>query len=90
MAQNATEVFRVAVPSVGLVLKARADIDGRQVAYLKRVAEDFPDDGAAALMEYSANVGCVFNFDGGDSTRDVPFAEGGDAVRRLPVFFETR
>ena len=90
MAQNVTEVFRVVVPSVGLVLKARADIDGKQAAYQKRVAEDFPDDGAAAMTEYSANVDCVFNFDGGDPPGDVPFAEGGDAVRRLPVFFETR
>lgn len=90
MAQNVTEVFRVTVPSVGLVLKARADIDGRQAACQKRIGEDFQDDRAEALTEYSANVDFVFNSDGGDSTRDVPFAEGGDAVRRLPVFFETR
>ena len=90
MAQNVTEVFRVTVPSVGLVLKARADIDGKQSAYQKRIAEDSPDDESAALTEYSANVDCVFNFDGGDSTDDVPFAEGSDAVWRMPVFFETR
>ena len=90
MPQNVTEVFRVTVPSVGLVLKARADIDGKQAAYQKRIAEDSPNDGLAALTEYSANVDCVFNFDRGDSTDDVPFAEGGDAVRHLPVFFETR
>lgn len=90
MSQNVTEVFRVTVPSVGLVLKARADIDGKQVAYRKRIAEDSPGDEAAALTEYSANVDCVLNFYGGDPTGDVPFAEGGDAVRHLPVFFETR
>lgn len=90
MAQNVTEVFRVTVPSVGLVLKARADINGKQSAYQKRIAEDFPNDEAAALTEYSANVDCVFNFDGGDSSGDVAFADGGDAVRHLPVFFETR
>ena len=58
MAQNVTEVFRVTVPSVGLVLKARADINGKQSAYQKRIAEDFPNDEAAALTEYSANVDC--------------------------------
>ena len=51
MAQNVTEVFRVTVPSVCLVLKARADIDGKQAAYQKRIAEDSPDDEAAALTE---------------------------------------
>ena len=90
MAQNVTEVFRVTVPSVGLVLKARADIDGKQSAYKKRIAEDSPNDEDAALTEYSANIDCVFNFDRGDSIGDVLFAEGGDAVRHLPVFFETR
>ena len=58
MAQNVTEAFRVTVPSVGLVLKARADINGKQSAYQKRIAEDFPNDEAAALTEYSANVDC--------------------------------
>ena len=90
MAQNVTEVFRVTVPSVGLVLKARADIDGKQTAYKKRIAEDSRDDESAALTEYSANVDCVLNFDGGDSVGDVPFGAGGDAVQHLPVFFETR
>ena len=90
MAYNVTEVFRVTVPSVGLILKARADIDGKQAAYQKRIAEDSRDDESAALTEYSANVDCVLNFDGGDSAGDVPFVAGGDAVRHLPVFFETR
>ena len=90
MAQNVTEVFRITVPSVGLVLKARADIDGKQSAYQKRIAEDSPNDEDAALTEYSANVDCVFNFDRGDSAGDIPFAENGDAVWHLPVFFETR
>ena len=90
MAYNVTEVFRVTVPSVGLILKARADIDGKQTAYKKRIAEDSRDDESAALTEYSANVDCVLNFDGGDSAGDVPFVAGGDAVRHLPVFFETR
>ena len=56
MAYNVTEVFRVIVPSVGLVLKARADIDGKQIAYRKRIAEDSPGDEAAALTEYSATT----------------------------------
>ena len=40
MAQNVTEVFRAKVPSVGLVLKARADIGGKQDAYCTRIRED--------------------------------------------------
>ena len=90
MAQNVTEVFRAAVPSVGLVLKARADIDGKQNAYRRRIAEDAEGDESAALTEYSANVDCTFNFAGGDAEKDMPFVAGGDAVKALPVFFETR
>ncbi len=90
MAQNVTEVFRATVPSVGLVLKARADIGGKQDAYRKRIAEDAEGDESAALTEYSANVNCSFNFVGGDPGTDMPFAAGGDAVKALPVFFETR
>ena len=33
MSQSVTEVFRAMVPSVGLVLKARADIGGKLNAY---------------------------------------------------------
>ena len=62
MANNVTEVFRVAVPSVGLVLKARADIDGRQDAFVSRVKEDDRDGDADVLTEYSANMDCVFQF----------------------------
>ena len=47
MAQNVTEVFRAAVPSVGLVLKVRADIDGKQNAYRRRIAEDTEGDESA-------------------------------------------
>ena len=90
MAQNVTEVFRVAVPSVGLVLKARADIDGKQNAYRRRIAEDAEGDESAALTEYSANIDCTFNFTGGDAEKDMPFVADGDAVKALPVFFETR
>ena len=39
MAQGVTEVFRAVVPSVGLVLKARGDIRGKQEAYGKRIRE---------------------------------------------------
>lgn len=60
MAQNVTEVFRAAVPSVGLVLKARADIDGRQNAYRRRIAEDAESDESAALTKYSANAEWLF------------------------------
>ena len=49
MANNVTEVFRVAVPSVGLVLKARADIDGKQDAFVCRVKVDAED---GARIEY--------------------------------------
>ena len=90
MAQNVTEVFRAAVPSVGLVLKARADIGGKQDAYRKRIAEDAGADDAAALTEYSANVDCRFNFAEGDEAKDMPFTAGGAAVKAPPVFFETR
>ena len=90
MAQNVTEVFRATVPSVGMVLKARADIGGKQDAYRLRIEEDFPGDESKVLTEYSANADCTFNFEGGDTAEDVPFAEGGEAVKRPPVFFETR
>ena len=33
MSQSVTEVFRATMPSVGLFLKARADIDGKLNAY---------------------------------------------------------
>lgn len=89
MAQNVTEVFRATVPSVGLVLKARADIDGKQDAYRRRILEDFPGDESKVLTEYSANADCTFNFAGGTASEDVPFVEDGEAVKRLPVFFET-
>ena len=60
MAQNVTEVFRATVPSVGLVLKARADIDGKQNAYRRRIAEDAVGDESAALTEYSAHAEWLF------------------------------
>jgi len=44
MSQNVTEVFRATVPSVGFVLKAGADIDGKQNAYRRRIAEDAEGD----------------------------------------------
>lgn len=90
MAQNVTEVFRVTVPSVGLVLKARADVVGKQEAYKRRIGEDSEGDEEALLSEYSANVDCAFNFCGGDIASDVCFSAGGAAVKALPVFFETR
>ena len=91
MAQNVTEVFRAKVPSVGLVLKARADIGGKQEAYCARIRED-AENGAEATLEteYSANVDCFFNFAGGDEEKDVSYVAGGEAVKALPVFFETR
>lgn len=90
MAQNVAEVFRAVVPSVGLVLKARADIGGRQEAYRRRILEDYPGDESKVLTEYSANADCTFNFAGGAASEDLPYAEGGEKVKRLPVFFETR
>ena len=90
MAQNVTEVFRAEVPSVGLVLKARADIGGKQDAYRRRILEDSPGDESKVLTEYSASTDCTFRFAGGAALEDIPFVEGGEAVKRLPVFFETR
>ena len=69
MAQNVTEVFRVTVPSVGLVLKARADIGGKQEAFARRIREDSPGDETKLLTDYSANVDCLFNFAGGDEMK---------------------
>ncbi len=90
MAQNVAEVFRAVVPSVGLVLKARADIGDKQEAYRRRILEDYPGDESKVLTEYSANADCMFNFAGGAASEDLPYAEGGEKVKRLPVFFETR
>ena len=45
MANKVTEVFRVTVPSVGLTLKVRGDIDGKQVAYSRRIKDDDRYDG---------------------------------------------
>ena len=91
MSQNVTEVFRAKVPSVGLVLKARADIGGKQEAYCARIRED-AENGVDAIVEteYSANVDCSFNFVGGDDAKDILYVAGGEVVRALPVFFETR
>ena len=90
MANNVTEVFRVAVPSVGLVLKARADIDGKQDAFVSRVKEDAKDGEADVLTEYSANMDCVFNFNGGEDAGDIRYSVGEASVKAMPVFFETR
>ena len=92
MAGKVTEVFRVIVPSVGLVLKVRGDVGGKQGAYSRRIKDDIRCDGGedALLTEYSANVDCMFNFDGGESEKDIPFAAGGVPVTAMPVFFETR
>ena len=91
MAQNVTEVFRAKVPSVGLVLKARADIGGKQDAYCTRIRED-AENGVEATVEteYSANVDCSFNFAGGDEGKDISYVAVGEVVKALPVFFETR
>lgn len=90
MANNVTEVFRVAVPSVGLVLKARADIDGKQDAFVRRVKEDARDGEVDVLTEYSANMDCVFNFNGGEDAADIRYSVGEAHIKAMPVFFETR
>lgn len=90
MANNVTEVFRVAVPSIGLVLKARADIDGKQDAFVRRVKEDAENGEAEILTEYSANMDCVFNFKGGEEAGDIRYSVGEASVKVMPVFFETR
>ncbi|MBR4252491.1 MAG: DUF2357 domain-containing protein [Kiritimatiellae bacterium] len=90
MAQGVTEVFRAVVPSVGLVLKARGDIRGKQEAYGKRIREDFPEGGEELLTEYSANADCTFSIEGDGREGGAVFAAGGKAVKGPPVFFETR
>lgn len=90
MANNVTEVFRVSVPSIGLVLKARADIDGKQDAFVRRVKEDAEDGEAEILTEYSANMDCVFNFNGGEDAADIRYSVGEAPIKAMPVFFETR
>ena len=90
MAQNVTEIFRAVVPSAGLVLKARADVGDKKEAYRRRILEDYPGDESKVLTEYSANADCTFSFAGGDASKDVPFAAGGEPVKAPPAFFETR
>lgn len=90
MANNVTEVFRVAVPSIGLVLKVRADIDSKQDAFVRRVKEDDRDGEVDVLTEYSANMDCVFNFNGGESSGDIRYSVGEAPIKAMPVFFETR
>ena len=92
MANKVTEVFRVTVPSVGLTLKVRGDIDGKQAAYSRRIKDDDRYDGGddALLTEYFANVDCKFNFDGGNPENDITFVAGSAPVVAMPFFFETR
>ena len=93
MPQNVTEVFRMSVQSLGLVLKARADINGKQEAYRHRLSEDEQAvDNAKRSehsynVEYSANIDCKFDF-GNNNIKE--FVAGGDPVEAPPVFFETR
>ena len=83
MANKVTEVFRVTVPSVGLTLKVRGDIDGKQVAYSRRIKDDDRYDGGddALLTEYSTNIDCKFNFVGGNPENDITFEI--DEIKRL-------
>lgn len=90
MAKKVTEIFRMTVPSVGLTLKVRGDIDGKQAAYCRRIKEDAEAGEEALLTEYFANVDCSFNFKGGVQENDLPFVVGGETVKAMPVFFETR
>ena len=85
-----TEVFRAVVPSVGLVLKVRGDIRGKQEAYARRIREDCPEGGEELLTEYSANADCTFLIEGDGRDGGAAFAAGGEAVKGPPVFFETR
>ena len=60
MAGKVTEVFRVTVPSVGLVLKVRGDVDGKQDAYSRRIKDDNRCDGGEdALFAVVAAVGWI-------------------------------
>lgn len=85
MATAATEVFRAIVPSVGLTLKVRASLGGRQSEYEKRIKED--DAASDCCVPYTANSDWICSFDEGKSEISV---EAQAEVSHLPVFFETR
>ena len=90
MTQNVTEVFRMSVQSLGLVLKARADISGKQEAYQRRLMEDDQSEDNAEKtkqsynVQYSANVDCQFDF-GNNNIKE--FIVGGDTVEAPRYFF---
>ena len=88
MAQKATEVLKIYVPSAGFTLKVRSCIDGKQKLYAQRIAADAQEFGDAddAEVDYSANTDCVYYF--GDDT-PVEFRVGSEPISRAPVFFET-
>lgn len=87
MASGATEVFKAEVPSVGLILKVRATIDGKQTAYTQRIADDeVSDKYSDGKVEYRANVNWHASFNEGDAQE----VESGAVIRERPVFFETK
>ena len=91
MAQKTTEVFRASVPSLGMTLKVSSCIADKQVEYLKRVEEDVEQTSEDyRQVEYSANVDCALKIADGNGMRDAEFSAGGEPVKALPVFFETR
>lgn len=88
MASAAVEVFRAQVPSVGLTLKVRSVIDGKQAEYQKRIAEDVPDKAYSdGCVDYKANVDWLASF--GDESAAEKY-EANQICRKAPVFFETK
>ena len=89
MANAVIEVFRAIVPEVGLTLKARAAIEGKQSDYEKRVKEDEQEGSQEKfqLVDYSANVPWVCSF----SETGEKFEIAADEKRAFkPVFFEAK
>lgn len=85
MATAATEVFRATVPSVGLTLKVRASLGGKQPEYEKRIKED--DATSDCCVPYMVNSDWTCSFNEGKTETSVG---AHDEVSYLPVFFETR
>lgn len=86
MASNAIEVFKAEVPSVGLTLKVRAAIDGKQSAYTDRIANDPVGSYSDGLVEYRANLPWKVSF----NESVVQDVDAGAIVKARPAFFETK
>lgn len=83
MGNTATEVFRAYVPDIGFTLKVRANIEGKQSEYEKRVSED--KDADYRFVDYSANVSWQCSLSG-----DEQLIAANEKKLFKPVFFETK